>query len=207
MHLNEYSDWWYRVIHGDKDTFHLAWRKLGQDYAMTSHPVRALKGVMLQFDFAGRLLFQHRNFGKWTLYGNRRIAGFRLERECLGFVAELRRRWGKLPPGVRRYVAEDKSPVERAVVRRLTATCWAYERVGHGCRSLRFLPDGSVGEGTANCEIYWDVRTVQGRLRLEVFGQEGRTFTVWKDGRGGWLGGWERFEGTPVKLRPWKDLP
>ena len=67
MHLNEYSDWWYRLIHGDKDTFHRAWRKIGQDYAMPSRGVEAMDGTMLQFDFAGERLFQHRNFAKWKL--------------------------------------------------------------------------------------------------------------------------------------------
>ena len=99
MHLNEYSDWWYRIVHGDKDTFQIAWRKIAQKFAMPPHPVRALEGTMLQHDFAGRLLFQHRNFAKWTLHGNRRITGFRHERECLGFVDELAVQWNPCPPG------------------------------------------------------------------------------------------------------------
>ena len=90
MHLNEYSDWWYRLVHGDKDTFQIGWRKADLSFTLVPHPVRALDGVMLQYDFAGRLLFQHRNFAKWTLDANRRIPGFRYERECLGFIDELR---------------------------------------------------------------------------------------------------------------------
>jgi len=45
----------------------------------------------------------------------------------------------------------------------------------------------------------------RGRLRLEGFAPECRTFTVWKSGRGGWRGHWERFEGMRVELRtlPW----
>lgn len=202
MHLNEHSDWWYRVVHGDKDTFHLAWRKLGQDYAMPNDPVRAMDGVMLQHDFAGRLLFQHRNFGKWKLRGNRHIAGFRYEGECLGFIEELREQWNELPPGVRRYVAEERTPRERVAAARLLEARWRYERVGHGRREMTFLPDGSVGDGAAGCEQFWDVRAVDGRLRLEVFGEDARTFTAWRNGRGGWRGRWERFEGMPVRLTP-----
>ena len=33
MWMNEHSDFWYRHIHGDKDTFHLCWRKIGQEFA------------------------------------------------------------------------------------------------------------------------------------------------------------------------------
>ena len=208
MHLNEHSEWWYRIVHGDKDTFQIAWRKIAQKFAMPPHPVRPLEGTMLQHDFAGRLLFQHRNFAKWKLDGNRRIPGFQWERECLGFLAELRGRWNELPPDVRRYAPEGKSANERAAAERLTGARWEYVRVGHDRRAMTFLPDGRIGEGAAGCEVYWDVRAESsgkarpGRLRLEVFAAEWRTFTVWKDGRGGWAGRWERFEGMPVKLLP-----
>lgn len=201
MHLNEYSDWWYRLVHGDKDTFYLGWRKVRKTYAMTPHPVRAIEATMLQYDFEGGLLFQHRNFAKWALHDNRHIPGFRFERECLSFVAELRGRWNELPPGVRRWSPEGKSPAERNGARRLIERRWEYERIGHDRRAMAFLPDGRVGHGSAGCEVYWDVRAAQGRLRLEVFGLEWRTFTAWPDRRGGWLGRWERFEGMPVQLR------
>ena len=92
MHLNEHSDWWYRLVHGDKDTFHIAWRKIGQTYAMPNAAPLALQATILQHDFAGGRLFQHRNFAKWTLEGNPRIAGFQFEKECLRFLAALRRR-------------------------------------------------------------------------------------------------------------------
>jgi len=207
MHLNEYSDWWYRVIHGDKDTFHLAWRKIGQEYAMPPHPVRALDGVMLQFDFAGDLLFQHRNFGKWTLHGNRRIPGFQLEKECLGFIAELRGQWSELPPDVRLFAPEAKTSAEVRAAQKLMSTRWEYERVGYDRRVLTFLSDGRVGEGAAGCEAYWGLGVVQGRIRLEVFSSQHRTFTACKDGHGGWSGRWEVFEAMPVRLRPVSEEP
>ncbi len=42
MHLNEHSDFYYRHVNGDKETFHMAWRMLSQVYAMTSYPARPL---------------------------------------------------------------------------------------------------------------------------------------------------------------------
>jgi len=50
MHFNEYSDFYYRYVHGDKETFHLAWRKLGRDYAMPARGLYALQGTMCQHD-------------------------------------------------------------------------------------------------------------------------------------------------------------
>ena len=166
MHLNEHSDWWYRLLHGDKDTFFLAWAKLGQRYAMPPHPVRPLEGTMLQHDFSGKLLFQHRNFGKWTLENNRHIPGFRLEDECLAFVAELRAQWTPgLPPWVRKWEPSNASKPLRTLAAKLCRAPLEYARAGLGTRTLDFRPDGTIGTGTAGCERWWDLRLVKGGTR------------------------------------------
>ncbi len=209
MHLNEHSDWWYRVVHGDKDTFHLAWRKIGQTYAMPPKSVEPLEATMLQFDFAGRRLFQHRNFAKWKLEGNRHIPGFRWEDECLAFAADLRARWlPGLPLRVRRW-----QPMQAAVeLRKLAAKlCLApldYVRSGHGSRPMEFCPDGSIGCGSAACERWWNLRVtkpVRGRARaveLEVFGETGLTFRARQTRNGQWQGAWLAHERTKITLRP-----
>ena len=92
MHLNEHSDFYYDYVHGDKETFHMAWRMLGREYAMVPHPLRPLDRTMCQHDFRGRRLFQHRNLAKWVLGENPRIAGFRFEEVCLRFLDDLRRK-------------------------------------------------------------------------------------------------------------------
>ncbi len=91
MWMNEHSDFWYRHIYGDKDTFYLAWRKLGLDYAMPTRPLEELQGTMCQHDFDGRRIFQHRSYPKWKSNGdNPRVSGFLFEEECLRFLAELK---------------------------------------------------------------------------------------------------------------------
>jgi hypothetical protein len=102
MHLNEWSDFYYHHVHGDKETFHLAWRKLGQEYAMPSRGIHWLPGTMCQHDFDGNRLFQHRNLRKWELDGpNEPVPDFWLEDECLQYVAELGRRWKRSAAGPR----------------------------------------------------------------------------------------------------------
>jgi hypothetical protein len=98
--MNQNSDFWYRYIHGDKDSFRFAWHGVGQEYAMPSTPIEPLyidgrtDGVMCQHDFEGNRIFQHRNFGKWTLdQPNPRIAGFRFEEDCLRHLAALKSHW------------------------------------------------------------------------------------------------------------------
>ena len=90
MHLNEHSDFYYRHLHGDKDTFHFAWRMLGREYAMVPHPIHTIPGTMCQHDFDGNRLFQHRNRDKWSITGtNRQIEGFLHEEICQEFVREF----------------------------------------------------------------------------------------------------------------------
>ncbi|MEO6784629.1 MAG: hypothetical protein ABI318_00745 [Chthoniobacteraceae bacterium] len=210
MHLNEHSDWWYRVVHGDKDTFHLAWRKIGQTYAMPAKPVEPLEATMLQFDFAGRRLFQHRNFAKWKLDGNRRIPGFRLEEECLTFAAELRARWVPgLPLWVRKWDPAKAPKPLRALAAKLCRAPLDYVRLGHGTRPLEFCPDGSIGLGAEDCERWWDLRLVKTApgsartVQLEVFGQQGLTFRARRASAAGqWRGAWVAFERCKVTLRP-----
>ena len=94
MFMNEWSDIYYRFIHGDKETFHLAWRKVGQEYAMPDRGVEFLVDTMCHHDFDGARIFQHRNYRKWQLVEpNEPVPGFWLEDACLQFVDELRRRW------------------------------------------------------------------------------------------------------------------
>lgn len=92
LHLNEHSDYYYTAFFGDKDTFHLAWRKLDQEYGLISHSPAVLGDqlALVQLDPKGQRLFQHRCNAKWTLTEkNLRIPGFLFEEECLAFLHEL----------------------------------------------------------------------------------------------------------------------
>ncbi len=90
MWINENSDFFYRYLHGDKDTFHLAFAKLKTSFIQIHTPIESLDGVMCQHDFEGRRLFQHRNSHKWKLKGsNRAVRGFLFENQCLNYLHEL----------------------------------------------------------------------------------------------------------------------
>ena len=95
MAFNEHSDFYYHHTMGDKDSFHLAFRRLRIEYAMPDTPVFNLGGsVMCQHDFQGRRVFQHRNLDKWRLAGdNRCIDDFWSDDLCRTFLAELRTSW------------------------------------------------------------------------------------------------------------------
>ena len=89
--FNQHSDFFYPLTWGDKETFRLAFRILELPYAM---PRRSPRGQMRQYDFEGRVMFQHRNTEKWSLaIEPRRIPGFLGEKQCIQFIEELRRMW------------------------------------------------------------------------------------------------------------------
>ncbi len=111
---NGHSDFIYQHIHGDKDTFHMAFRKLKRPYSIPDTPIETLNGTMCQHDFNGRRIFQHRNLAKWTLRtGNLQVPGFFFEKECFKFLKKLRQKWdGKLRPIPDQKVIEDQE-IER----------------------------------------------------------------------------------------------
>ena len=94
MWFNEHSDFYFRYLHGDKETFHLGFRKLRRPYSLVPKPLHPLEATFCQHDFRGRRLFQHRNGDKWKFLGrHRRVEDFWFEPECRGFIAELRQIW------------------------------------------------------------------------------------------------------------------
>lgn len=89
--MNEHSDFFYGQIHGDKETFHLAFRKLDSPYEMPAMKPRMITATLLQHDFEGNVIFQHRNQAKWCLdRNNLEIPGFQHEKECRAYLAVLR---------------------------------------------------------------------------------------------------------------------
>lgn len=91
---NDRSYFFYHHIHGDKETFLMAFRRTGKSFAQVPTPIYKLPGTMCQHDFHGQRIFQHRNLRKWALFGpNPHVPGFLIEDRCRSFLAELESRW------------------------------------------------------------------------------------------------------------------
>lgn len=100
MHMNAHSDFYYKHVHGDKETFHMAWKILGTPYTMVPYPIKKLpeigpSRVMCQHDLDGNIIFQHRNMDKWNLAGNLHIKNFVHEDKCFKYLNELNSIWSK----------------------------------------------------------------------------------------------------------------
>ena len=144
MWYNENSDFFYRRVYGDKETFHLAFRKTGHSYSMPARTVHRLPGTMCQHDFQGRRVFQHRNNDHWNIFlWNHRVAGFRFERAARKYVEELRTLWdGELSryprqtfkparsaatdPKITLWMisCEERARIREQTLQRLSATDW-----------------------------------------------------------------------------------
>jgi hypothetical protein len=92
---------------------------------------------------------------------------------------------------------------------RIDRICWRYERGGQS-RLIEFQEDGTIGEGTRNCERFWRIWNDKGQLTLGVFGYCGtreevsETFHAIYDGAC-WRGRWNRFEQNEFRLTPIKS--
>ncbi len=196
---NEYSDFFYEHIHGDKETFHLAFRKLKRLYAMPKRGIDALEDTMCQHDFQGHRLFQHRNMDKWSLGSeNKCIEGFQFEGECREFIQQLRNRWNGR---IYEEAAKELTPEARAVMEFLTGKTFDYHRVGHDRRSITLLEQGMVGSGSGELERFWELAEEDGQTVLQLWSLEGLTCSLRRDRDGVWRGRWNVYERMPIELK------
>ncbi len=201
MWMNEHSDFWYRHIHGDKETFHICWRKLNQAYTMPPYGLYELSGTLCQHDFEGRRIFQHRNGHKWSLERNHRVSGFQEEQVCLDFIAQLEQQWPEVAD-TKPYKSETATPEERKIATHLTSEKWLYERIGYDVRTMVFLPNGRIGEGSAKLEKFWNVRAADGAASINIIADRQVTCRLKVEQNQIWRGRWERYECMPVELKP-----
>lgn len=66
-HYNAQADFTYQWLWGDKDTYPIAWRRLGTPYSRMFPSSRGTPHGILHFDQHGDVLFQHRCTAKFTL--------------------------------------------------------------------------------------------------------------------------------------------
>ena len=92
--LNAEAERLYRMIYGDKDTFLIAWQLAEAEFARIPHTPFIDERMLVQRDFAGAPLFQHRTNSKWEYAGaQHQIEGFVHLDAATAALADLRARW------------------------------------------------------------------------------------------------------------------
>jgi hypothetical protein len=192
-YMQNSNNFFFHHVHGDKEIFHLAWRKLEMPYAMPSRGIHSLDGTMCQHDFDGRRIFQHRNMKKWRFNNNETVGGFEHEEACLAFIADLTARWSPAAQTL-------PSDADREDMAKVVGKPFLYVRVGYGSgREMVFDADGTISKGSGGCERYWTMRSGElliaddgGRLMMELS----------QDKNGVWSGKWLHHERMPVLVIP-----
>jgi hypothetical protein len=188
--LNEEAEALYRLIYGDKDTFLLGWRLAGATCALVPHRPFTDERLLVQRDFAGRPLFQHRTNAKWIYFGDQySIPGFVHEAACLEALATLRARWGgrvAAPP--------PRTLAARAVERELVgASPIRLTVAGEEAGPIELLAHGEVGQGRAYDLRNWYVAedtepAAASRFTLVFRDGDRTTYRFSPTGDGRWMG-------------------
>lgn len=191
----EHSDFTFQHVYGDKECFHLAWRKLDTEYAMPKAGPGWNTHTIVQYDFRGQIVFQHRCQDKWRFGGNRFVESLANEQLCFDFVAELSRSWsGTL------WRNEQPTAAEQASIDSLTGRRALYRRVGYDERILKLEAERLVGEGSAECERLWHLNHVDDQSVLTLSRLDRPTCHLREGEDGIWRGAWLEHEHMPVEL-------
>ena len=211
--MNEHSDWFYRFIFGDKDSFVLAWQKVADmvrkrelawpiekptSYGMPSKPAGWYSRAILQHDFSGDLLFQHACRDKPSLHGYGAHGYLVNEDHCNKHLEELRGIWnGKL------WDQSDPTPEQQRLIDTIVGRDFIYERKGLGERPMRFWQDGAIGKGRERCEASWSIWEKNGRKIMIICDVDSKpTMLLREQADGGYAGKWLEFERCEVEIRP-----
>ena len=196
--INQHSDVFYRFLHGDKDTFLIAWLRLSQPHHLIRHRPKLLEATFCQRDPNGAVLFQHRNQAKWILDGNNpRIDGFRLEGECRALLHELGALWdGRVfnPP----MRSNEARRMEADLAR---SSEFRFVRVSSDERRIELLPDHRI-RPARGYEHYWHVSDAPNGPELRIEGNGLRSCALQQSEDGIWRGRYLQPPGMPVELVP-----
>jgi hypothetical protein len=91
---------------------------------------------------------------------------------------------------------------EQTAADQLLCRTYDYNRVGYDRRPMEFLSDGTIGTGSAGCELFWDLRAQNDSIMLKIFSDEELTCTLVMDALGSWRGNWIQHEKMPIILSP-----
>jgi hypothetical protein len=198
--MNQRSQSFYDIIHGDKDTFLIAWSMLGQPHHLVRHQPKLIQWTMCQRDPDGAVLFQHRNEVKWILHGdNPAIEGFRWQDECLALLRALAARWdGRIfnPPA--RSAEARRLEREAARIRH-----YRFTRVSSDERPIELLGDHRIGEGAGEGQFNWHVADGEDGPEMILEGEGRRSCALrLSPADGTWRGRLAHDGRMPVEVAP-----
>ena len=219
MHLNEYSDFYYKYVWGDKDTFQIGCMIKKKNVNIINITPKEMQynkytvgwklGMMQPFH-DGTVLFQHRGFDKFSLFKKpKKIYNFLYEKECIEILNTIKEDFSKGRKEI--YWTEPSTELEKKTTQEIIEQKYfLYKKADTDSREIEFLEDYSVDK---NRDIYeeiskdtvkdsWTVKEINGELSLLVFGKDS-LFLIMKLKNNIWEGTLVK-EGILTKLCPLK---
>lgn len=197
LYLNLQYEVVYSMIYGDKDTFLFAWKHSGCDASVVPHRPYSDNRVMVQRDFEGAPLFQHRTNAKWSYDAPQfDFEGSKHTSDCLEFLEDLKAVWnGSM------FFAPDRSLQARQEEQRLVALGpLQIEIVGNYEIAIRLLPNNEIGLGRSAERRNWFVEEVSGCFNLILRHGERDTMRLVKSSDGFWEGKFLTMDGGTALL-------
>jgi len=206
-HFNAQSDFYYQYVLGDKETFHLAWRVLDAEFTLIRFPVvvptsRYESGdpvpyriaAMWQHDPRGHRLFLHRTGSKFSPWGRNIVSdGDAMHDNCMAALERLRDIWdGRLTAG----------EIEVCSVNDPAGHFYAFTRLGLDSRTLELRPDGRVGRGTEDQEVFWRIENEAADPIMILSSRIQDTYRLARAPDGTWRGTALTNEQAPTELVP-----
>lgn len=200
LRLNEAADDVYQLIYGDKDTYLLAWEMLKARYALVPHRPYNDEFMLVQRDFDGNALFQHRTNAKWQYGGQqRKLFAFRHENACLDALAELEHRWSG-----HAFTAPDRTGEARKLEEQLIAAgSFRLEAAHEPGFAICLRPHAEVGEGRAADRRHWWVeQDDDAKFSLVLSGGDQRNYVLQRGPDHIWRGTRHRLPAVDISLIP-----
>jgi hypothetical protein len=195
LFLSEQANLVYRMVYGD-DTFLAAWSFTGARAAVVPHRPFVDDRLLIQRDFNGAPLFQHRTGSKWNYHVDQyQIEGLVHMEHCLAFLDDLRRLWNG-----RQFFPPDRSFVACAEEERIAMVGRTRLIVlGEGEMNLDLLPGHQIGEGRYIDRQNWFVTETKQGMELMIHDGDRVTYCLRQVKNGAWLG--ERISFPPSEVR------
>ncbi|MDE8349638.1 MAG: hypothetical protein POG74_09175 [Acidocella sp.] len=196
--LNSHSDRLYQMIHGEKDSFLLAFLCSRQAFQLIEHRPMVIDSDLVQLEPSGGPFIHHRTFSKFLLSGpNKPVFGGALSTAVEAALQYLRAHWAGIvfhPPAM--------SAAAQAAAAALAGQIFSYLPSGGEPRTLVLGADFQVAEGRHEFEQHWAVVERDGRQRLLLFSATRLALEMFPQADGSWFGATDVANGFSARLVP-----
>lgn len=194
----DYSDYYFKLFYGDKETFHFGWRFFDSDYGFPPGPDWFDNRIIVQKDITGGWLFSHRAQAKFKLDKSHPISmNMPWEQDTLDLLDELASLWdGHI------WINDAPNQIEKQIIEEVGNKKYNYTRVGLDSRIIKLESNRKISDGGDKLERNWHIFFHGDVIKMAIHGDSGLTaLLIWDYDRKLWGGQWVNHEKCKVELK------